>query len=106
MSLAISTLQRAASVGCGFRHILRPGKPYPVLPDISLMWKVSVQKAIPEPGWLVNAANPSICEVKEGGSRIQDKPCLHSEVEATLGYLRSGLKRPRTKANPLFYKAS
>jgi hypothetical protein len=46
---------------------------------------------------LVNAYNPSIWEVKEERSGIQDKPHL-------LNYLRPGLKRP--KATPLFYQTS
>lgn len=60
--------QQVSGVGSGTYCSLGETLPSPArhLPDVESE-SFHIQKAIPDPGWLVNAYNPSIGEVKEGG---------------------------------------
>jgi hypothetical protein len=42
---------------------------------------------------ILRAYNPNTLKMEAGGSEIQDHPWLHSQCEATLGYIRPYLKK-------------
>lgn len=48
---------------------------------------------------MTHTYNPSIWEVYAGGSEIQGHLWLHSEFEASPGYMKSCIKKYKTKQN-------
>lgn len=50
---------------------------------------------ISTPHGLDVVANTSTQEVKTEGPEVQGHPCMHSEFEGSLGYVRQGLKKER-----------